>query len=73
MSRPIIVDKDFPVQGFGQPLEPTPSVMTNDEVKVLNSPTGKYPAPLQDNPPQHPSRYEAARALAIKNAQFPKY
>jgi hypothetical protein len=70
MSRPIIVDKDFPVQGFGQPLEPT--AMTAAETVVLNSPTGKYPRPLEETPAQHPSRYEAARAHAIKCAQFPK-
>lgn len=72
MTKPILIGKDFVVQGFGAPLEPTPSIMTNAEVKVIGSPTGKYPAPLQNNPPQHPSRYEAARVLAVKNAQHPK-
>lgn len=70
MSRPIIVGKDFVVQGFGNSIEPTPTAPA--ETVVLNSPTGKYPRPLEETPAQHPSRYEAARALVIKNAKFPK-
>jgi hypothetical protein len=44
------------------------------EKVVVGSSTGKYPQPLgeNDNPPQHPSRIEAARAHLIKGSRFPK-
>jgi len=44
------------------------------EKVVVGSSTGKFPAPLSDheNPPQHPSRLEAARAYLIEGSRFPK-
>lgn len=60
--------KGIPFPGDVEPILSRPEA---DAVNV-SSPTGKYPAPLQDNPSQHPSRYEAARAFAIKMAEHPK-
>lgn len=58
------------------PLAGSPEIATGvnkgGDGQVLNSPTGKFPAPLQDNPPENPLRVEAMRVHAIKCAQFPK-
>lgn len=70
MSRSIIVDKDFKVEGFGKPLETTPTLMTSAEAVVLNSPTGKYPRPLEDNP--RPPADAKALAELIHRIRFPK-
>jgi hypothetical protein len=66
----IIIGNDVVVQGFEEDAASLP-LPTDAETKFSTS-TGKFPAPLQDNPPQHPSRLEAARAFALKCAQFPK-
>jgi hypothetical protein len=70
MNKPLYIGKDVVVEGFGKPLEPTPTLMTTAEAVVLNSPTGKYPAPLQDTRVRTPD----AQALAelTHRIRFPK-
>ena len=41
------------------------------EASVLDSKTGKYPRPLEDNP-KNPALLEANRILAAKHAQHPR-
>jgi hypothetical protein len=70
MSKPFIIGKDIVVEGFDRPLEPTPTIVTQTEAVVLNSPTRKYPAPPQDNP--RPAPDPQAYAELVHRIRFPK-
>jgi hypothetical protein len=64
MSRSIVIPENSTlVEGLTGPAQP--------DAIVVGSPTGKYPAPLQDNV-KSPARLEANRICHIKAAQYPK-
>jgi hypothetical protein len=65
MSKPIYISDDFPVEGL------TGSTQPQRDAIVVGSPTGKYPAPLQDNV-KSPAVLEANRIVHLKNSQYPK-
>lgn len=66
------IENDYKVAPLAGTPEIASDVNKGEDGTVLNSPTGKFPAPLQDNPPENPLRVEAMRVHALKCAQFPK-
>jgi hypothetical protein len=62
VSKPIYIADDFQVEGITGPTQP--------DAVVLNSSSGGYPPPLQDNPVS-PARLEQNRIVHLKRLQYP--